>query len=380
MIACSGEEGSDPESGFDLYDPGDMPEEDLWFLPGPDLDEDDIPPGAQPLPWANRRTLIDPVLWETAQAALSGDLARVSQLFGELDTRLRGAPDGLRFRLALREAADLSWWTGDRVSVDRLGLWLGLRIGSVDDTDKALDRTAWAARRLRNGPPPSDGLEAFLERGLRDGDRLESGGALLDLAEVLENVGHLHPIVQAAVLFEAWRILGMDRTRDLEAAVLAARHGAGISRIAGQGALFLPLATTGPGAFRGQGAPERKLAAWLAGAEQATLAILSQLDQLDAWSQSARQQTHAWSGRTPSRLLQVFEAWPYVTAPLAEAQTTASRAAVQRNIDRLQAKGLIREITGQGRVVSQTFALPVRLPMLQSTGGRSESAGCVEWR
>ena len=31
-------------------------------------------------------------------------------------------------------------------------------------------------------------------------------------------------------------------------------------------------------------------------------------------------------------------------------------------------------------VMSQTFALPVRLPMLQSTGGRSESAGCVEWR
>jgi DNA-binding IclR family transcriptional regulator len=48
-------------------------------------------------------------------------------------------------------------------------------------------------------------------------------------------------------------------------------------------------------------------------------------------------------------LLDVFAAWPLVTAPLAEAQTGASRAAVQRNLDRLMARGLIREVTGQGR-------------------------------
>ncbi|MCC0028718.1 MAG: MarR family transcriptional regulator [Brucellaceae bacterium] len=41
--------------------------------------------------------------------------------------------------------------------------------------------------------------------------------------------------------------------------------------------------------------------------------------------------------------------WPQVTAPLAEAETGASRAAVQRNIDKLAERGLIREVTGQGR-------------------------------
>lgn len=34
---------------------------------------------------------------------------------------------------------------------------------------------------------------------------------------------------------------------------------------------------------------------------------------------------------------------------MAEAETGASRAAVQRNLDLLVQRGLIREITGQGR-------------------------------
>jgi Fe2+ or Zn2+ uptake regulation protein len=34
---------------------------------------------------------------------------------------------------------------------------------------------------------------------------------------------------------------------------------------------------------------------------------------------------------------------------MAEAQTGASRATVQRNLDLMRHKGLIREITGQGR-------------------------------
>jgi Fic family protein len=37
------------------------------------------------------------------------------------------------------------------------------------------------------------------------------------------------------------------------------------------------------------------------------------------------------------------------TAPMAEALTGASRAAVQRNLAWLEARGLIREMTGQGR-------------------------------
>ncbi|MEO5620333.1 MAG: helix-turn-helix domain-containing protein, partial [Cypionkella sp.] len=55
------------------------------------------------------------------------------------------------------------------------------------------------------------------------------------------------------------------------------------------------------------------------------------------------------SGRLPRQLLPLLATWPLLTAPMAEALTSASRAAVQRNLDLMQNRGLIREITGQSR-------------------------------
>ncbi len=55
------------------------------------------------------------------------------------------------------------------------------------------------------------------------------------------------------------------------------------------------------------------------------------------------------SGRTPVALRKVLTEWPLTSAPMAEALTGASRAAVQRNLIRLEERGLIREMTGQGR-------------------------------
>lgn len=49
-------------------------------------------------------------------------LARVAGRLGALDDRLRRGPSGWRHRLALIEAAELSWFVGDRVSpVNRPG-------------------------------------------------------------------------------------------------------------------------------------------------------------------------------------------------------------------------------------------------------------------
>lgn len=80
----------------------------------------------------------------------------------------------------------------------------------------------------------------------------------------------------------------------------------------GAGGLFLPLAMSGADTFRGQGAAAAKL-----------------------------------SGRTPARLIGVFAFYPPGSAPMAVQETGASRAAVERNIDHLSTRGLIREITGQ---------------------------------
>ena len=67
------------------------------------------------------------------------------------------------------------------------------------------------------------------------------------------------------------------------------------------------------------------------------------------WQAGAEQATADLSGRTPARLIDCLARWPLVSAPLAEAETGASRAAVQRNLDLLVTRGLAREITGQGR-------------------------------
>ena len=73
------------------------------------------------------------------------------------------------------------------------------------------------------------------------------------------------------------------------------------------------------------------------------------LKRVSDWQTGAARATADLSGRTPARLITCLGRWPLVSTPLAEAETGASRAAVQRNLDLLVARGLAREITGQGR-------------------------------
>ncbi|MFI2765918.1 helix-turn-helix domain-containing protein [Ruegeria faecimaris] len=348
------DEDEDPLGPRSIYDDDDADEDDLWFLP-PDEEavEDFLPPG----PRVDRSLLFDPRDWRAAQADLSLELADLAVSFGALDERLRAGPDGWTHRLALMDVSDLGWWTGDRISVDRLALWTGLRIGATGDDVQALYRAGWAVRRLTSGAAPSDGgwetgLTAFLDRIAQGIDEVPE--AIADLAEVMRNSEGLHPVTQAAIGFHAWRALSQGIGQDTEAAIIAARHAAKMGR---GGAVFMPLVLSGPGALRGVGEPSEKLAAWIRGTGQAVLSALLHLDRVSAWEQRARETTAELSGRTPPRLIDVFTAWPMVSAPLAEELTKASRAAVQRNIDRFSRRGLIREVTGQGRYRVWTAAL-----------------------
>ena len=347
-------------------------EEDLWFLPGPETAEEDIPPGMVPSYLAQQSNLFDPEGWYAAQNTLARELAEVASLFGALDQRLRMAPGGWRVRLALREVADLGWWTGDRLDVDQIALWVALRTGSTEDTEQALARAGWAMRCLSTGPFPTEGLAAFLERAPRaqmDFDRQEAPELpLADLAEVMATCEGLHPVVAGARLFHAWRVLCRSGSANVEAAVLAARHAALMSRAPGQGALFLPLAQTGSDALRGVGEPEAKLKAWLRGAERATLASLLHLDRVSEWHTHATSQIADLSGRTPARLLVLLGSWPQITAPMAEEELCVSRSAVQRNLAIFEDRGLVREITGQDRyrvwsaVLEASLRKPSRKP------------------
>jgi hypothetical protein len=332
----------DPEAS--IFDPAEPDDSDLWFLPEPEPE-----PQAAPLPRADQRPLFDPADWARAQASLSAELAALALRFGILHERLRRLGQGANERLAIRELSELSWWTGERIGVERLGLWLGQRSGGGLDESLALAQAGWAVRRLSMGlAPDAEGWRLGLARFLGHG---EASHGVEELAQVMETTGLLHPVTQAAILFHAWRMIGQGPATETEAFALAACHGARMAGATPQrmGAIFLPLVGAGVTAVRASGSALDRLSGWISGAEQAVFAALFQLERLEHWQATAAGALADLSGRTPAVLLDLLARWPMVTAPMAEAQTKASRASVQRNLDLMQSRGLIREITGQGR-------------------------------
>jgi hypothetical protein len=266
-----------------------------------------------------------------------------------LDDRLMRGPEGWRHRLALIEAADLSWFAGDRIGSDRLALWISLRLSGVQENTAALARVGWAVRRLTSGPDPELDLSAFLDR--RDHEYLgveaepfaDRAGGWLDL---MAHASDLHPITRACTGFHLWRLAGLGQDGDrMEGAVTAARIAANEVK----GAVFAPLAMGGAGGLRAGGPPAERLARWLEGMEVACLTAMRHLDDIEAWAARAEAEMVPLSGRTPPALRAVLTEWPLVSAPMTEALTGASRAAVQRNLAWMEARGLIRELTGQGR-------------------------------
>jgi hypothetical protein len=321
-------------------------EDDLWFLPGPLEEEPDVlPPGPRAEP--PDTAVVDD--WAKAEGIHAAGLARVAGRLGALDDRLLRGPEGWRHRLALIEAADLSWFAGDRVSSDRLALWVSMRLSGAQDDPNALARVGWAVRRLTGGPGPEADLAAFLDR--RDPENIEdSAERLKDRAggwlDVMAAAKGLHPISRSCMGFHLWSLAGLGQRDDqIEAAVTAAR----IATSEGSGAIFAPLAMGGAGGLRTSGLPPERLACWLDGMNSAIITAMRTLDDIEAWIVRAGSIMAHLSGRTPVALRKTFAQWPSVSAPMAEALTGASRAAIQRNLAWMEENGLIREVTRQGR-------------------------------
>lgn len=331
-------------------------EGDLWFLPGPIEEEpDDLPSG----PRAERRETAILDDWRKAEAGHAARLARVAGRLGALDDRLKRGPEGWRHRLALIEAADLGWFAGDRVGPDRLALWMALRLSGVQDDTAALARVGWAVRRLSGGPGPDVDLSAFLDR--RDPENpVDDAEPFADRAggwlNLMAQAADLHPITRACMGLHLWSLAGLGQQGDrMEAAVTAAR----IAASEGKGAVFAPLVMGGAAGLRAAGPPAERLARWFDGMENACLTAMRHLDDIEAWAARADAAMTALSGKTPPALRAVLSEWPLVSAPMAEALTGASRAAVQRNLAWMEARGLIREVTGQGRYRMWRAACPV---------------------
>jgi hypothetical protein len=330
----------------DLPDEAEGDEDDLWFLPGPaEEDPEHLPPGPRAEP-RETTVLAD---WAQAEAGCAAQLARVSGRLGALDDRVRRGPEGWRHRLALIEAAELSWFVGDRIGPDRLALWTSMRLSGVRDDTGALARVGWAVRRLAGGPGPETGLGDFLDR--RDPENMpDEAEPFADRADgwrALMTAAHsLHPITRACMGFHLWSLAGLGHEGDrIEAVVTAGRIASGD----GKGAVFAPLAMGGAGGLRVGGAPFERLTRWLNGMESAALTAMRHLDDIEAWAKRAETMMAQLSGRTPQALREMLTEWPLVSAPMAETVTGASRAAVQRNLIWMEAKGLIREVTKQSR-------------------------------
>lgn len=313
---------------------------DPWFLPAPPSGDD------TPLPHADRRALADPSHWRVAQADCAPELAQAAFRFGLLSARLADLPDGYTTRLSLMEAAELSWFAGDRISPARLSLWLALRATSATDDAAALSRAAWAQRRLVSGPPPdaggwASGLPAFLGR---------SPAATAGLAELLDRGTGLHPVVLAHFAFRAALLASDSDAAPLEAAVLAARIAAQDTAAAP----FLPLTLAGDHALRATGPVTDRLRLWLSGAEAATRAALAHLDRLAQWEARARAAAPTAHARA---IIAACAARPQIGTADAAALTGASRTTAQRQLAALTAAGCLREMTGQGRFRVWTAAL-----------------------
>ena len=321
-------------------------EDDLWFLPGPmEVEPDNLPPG--PRAELRETAVLDD--WRKAEAGNAARLARVASRIGALDERLHRGPEGWRHRLALMEAADLSWFVGDRIGPDRLALWTSMRLSGAQEDTAALARVGWAVRRLTGGPGPEVDLSAFLDR--RDPENMadevepfaDRAGGWLDL---MAQAADLHPITRACMGFHLWSLAGLGQQGDrMEAAVTASR----VAASEGKGAVFAPLAMGGAAGLRAGGPSADRLAWWLDGMEKAFLTAMRHLDDIEAWTARAETEMSPLSGKTPPALRSVLTEWPLVSAPMVEALTGASRAAIQRNFAWMEARGLIREVTGQGR-------------------------------
>lgn len=348
-----------PDGPPGFYDRDEAGDDALWFLPDPA--DEDVSAATDP-PWRRpRRSEIVPTAadWAAAEAALAGPLARSALVLGALDERVRLSPPGLRRRLVCLEVSELSWHLGDRVTVDRLSLYLVHRLAATDEDAQSLSRAAWAVRRLERAQAPDlDAIAGFLDReatvdrpqyDLMSRPTGAEFAALVDAwrAEVAAAAG-LHPLTRAALAWQGWRRHGLSgEAAMIEGAVLAARLAGGALRPGGLG--FVPVALGGSAPLRPTGRVDEALAAWLHGIEAAALRGLMECDRIDRWAREAAARTGDMSGRTPARLIEALQKWPLVSAPMLETETGASRAAVQRNMTRFEDLGLVDEVTGQSR-------------------------------
>ncbi|MCP5073707.1 MAG: hypothetical protein GY947_10495 [Rhodobacteraceae bacterium] len=336
----------------EISESGSMPEEDLWFLPGP---PEDFAPTDMPWPVVNQRPLFVAENWRRGEMGQARALVEAATAFARLDERLRSLSPGAVERLALMEVADIAWAQGEWIPAEKIALYRHLRVSTLENA-KALSTAAWAMRRMLGGMRPEAGLANYLGRQHVEHDSLAELGRRavgeafdsLELAwlAILDDLKDVHPITLAGVSYYAWRSLGLSEPAAvIEAAVVAGKIGSTDGKTLG----FLPLAVGNRAVFGQSGSTSDKLALWYAAVRDACLRAHLLFDQLAEWKVRAQAATQDLSGRTPPALIEALLKSPVLSTELATEITGCSRATAQRNLAIFDDRGLILETTGQGR-------------------------------
>ncbi len=322
-----------------------------------DETEDDLT--HMPLPRADRRRLIRPEDWRKAESLCAGPLARAAQAMGQVDgvmqmierPELRAA---ITRRLALIEVSAMLWAQGCPIAVDDLGRDQMAAGAGVDLDGLQLGR--WALRRL-DGQGKLDDLRGFL--GLHavgrsgfagiDGPRLigaDFDAAAADFARSWAALSDTHPITRAAFGRALWRLCDLSPEGDLvESAVWAARRMVGPA----SALVFVPLGSAGRRIWVAGGDPAENLSRWCeavaTGSTEARHLILRLVD----WQDRARRALSRVKGENAGRVIIALAAAPQALAMDLAERTGCSRDTVERMLTRLQAAGLVRDVTGGQR-------------------------------
>lgn len=301
------------------------------------------------------RDLLDPKLWHMAEAALAADLARTAQAVGRLDEAVHRTGAGAIQRLAYHEVEAMSRAEGVWLDRDRIGRSV-LAASSDPERARALGRARWALRRLCAPPGATRDLRRFLGlhgtggangQGVPElrpaGVEFEEAAAVWQAA--LDGLGSLHPFTAALFGLRAWRLAGLSAAGDVIEAATAAGRAAAVENRA---LPFVPLAPGGLSWGRG-GTVEEMLALWLAELRDGALWALGELERVAQWRQRALADVADLGGANPGRLISVLADRPYATAEDLAHAAGVSRDTAERLLPKLQARGLVREITGRGR-------------------------------
>ena len=337
------------------YDPEDTDEDDLWFLPA--MPEDRAPTD-MPLPAAVRTKRFKPDDWLLAETEVGRLFAEAAAQLARYDERLRRLP-GCHERIALLSASAALEVQGDWLPAERIALYVALRERGGDEALE-LRQADWAVRRYLSGLDPRDDLSGYLGRHPTDRDgfldldlfgepaRGEEFSNLsrewLSFLDAME-ANYAPPLIRAGAAFHHWRTSAISAPGIItEPAVIASVLAADELQ-----AGFVPVTLGGRLDLLAQGGTEARLRGWLRAVRDGCARALLELERVETWRNRATDATRDLSGKTPPRIIDTLVRSTLTSTDMLSSATKSSKAAIRRNMAEFENRGLVREVTGQGR-------------------------------